>query len=198
MLVACHDCDLLLEEPTVPEGDSAICPRCQAVLVRRRRNSIERTLALTLAGFVLFLVANAFPFLSFEMQGQKTTTTLASGSIDLFQAGQPVVAALVFLTIILAPMLQLLLLLYVLVPLDRGRRPPGLARAFRWAQQARSWSMMEVFLIGIFVACVKLMDMADIVPGVALWAFVLLIPSLAAASSALDPDEIWAHVDVVE
>jgi paraquat-inducible protein A len=198
MLVACHDCDLLLKEPPVPEGDSALCPRCGAVLLRRRRDSIERTLALTLAGIVLFLVANAFPFLSFEMQGQDTTTTLASGSIDIFQAGRPFVAGLVFLTTILAPMTELLLLLYILVPLHAGRSPRGLALAFRWVLRARSWSMMEVFLIGIFVSVVKLMDMADIVPGVALWAFALLIPVLAASASTLDPDEIWAHVEQVE
>jgi paraquat-inducible protein A len=55
---------------------------------------------------------------------------------------------------------------------------------------------MEVFLIGILVSLVKLMDMADIVPGIALWAFALLIPTLAAASSTLDPDEVWAHVEI--
>jgi len=196
MLVACHDCDLLLSEPPVPEGDSAICPRCQGILVRRRRNSIERTLALALAGFVLFLVANAFPFLTFEMQGQATQTTLASGSIDIFRAGRPVVAGLVFLTTILAPATELVLLIYILGPLNLGIRPPALALAFRGVQHARNWSMMEVFLIGIFVSVVKLTDMAEIVPGIALWAFVLMIPTLAAAGSTLDPDEVWAHVEL--
>lgn len=198
MLVACHDCDLLLFEPRVPEGDSASCPRCRAVLLRRRRNSIERTLALALGGFFLFLVANAFPFLSFEMQGQETHTTLASGSIDIYAAGRPLVAGLVFLTTILAPLTELVLLLYVLAPLNAGIRPPGLALAFRGVQHARNWSMMEVFLIGIFVSVVKLTDMANIVPGIALWAFALMIPTLAAAASTLDPDEIWAHVELRE
>jgi len=196
MLVACHDCDLLLEEPPVPEGDSAICPRCGALLLKRRANSIERTLALTIAGSVLFVVANAFPFLTFDMQGQATQTTLASGSRDLYEQGQPAVAALVCLTTIIAPLMQLLLLLYVLTPLHLGRRPQALALAFRWVQHARNWSMMEVFLIGILVSLVKLMDMAEIVPGIALWAFALLIPILAAASATLDPDEIWRHVEI--
>jgi paraquat-inducible protein A len=196
MLTACHDCDLVVEEPFVPEGDSAICPRCGALLLKRRKDSIERTLALTVAGAVLFFVANAFPFLTFEMQGQTTQTTLISGSRDLFEQGQQVVAGLVLLTTILAPLTQLGLLLYILGPLQLGRRPRGLAFAFRWVQHARNWSMMEVFLIGILVSLVKLMDMANIVPGIALWAFVLLIPILTAASSTLDPDEIWAHVEV--
>jgi len=196
MLTVCHDCDLVLEEPQVPEGDSAICPRCGALLVKRRRDSIERTFALTIAGTVLFFVANAFPFLTFELQGQATQTTLVSGARDLYQQGQQIVAALVFLTTIVAPLVQLGLLLYILAPLNFGLRPRALALAFRAVQHARSWSFMEVFLIGILVALVKLMDMAHIVPGIALWAFALLIPILAAASSTLDPDEIWSHVEV--
>jgi paraquat-inducible protein A len=196
MLTACHDCDLVVEEPPVPQGDSAICPRCGALLLKRRKDSIERTLALTVAGLLLFVVANLFPFLTFEMQGQSTQTTLISGSRDLYEQGQQIVAGLVLLTTIVAPLLQLGLLLYILGPLHLGRRPRGLALAFRWVQHARNWSMMEVFLIGILVSLVKLMDMANIVPGIALWAFALLIPILAAASSTLDPDEIWAHVEV--
>ena len=110
--------------------------------------------------------------------------------------GQTSVGLLVLLTTVIAPMAQLVLLLYVLGPLHRGRVPRAIVPAFRWVQRAKNWSMMEVFLLGILVSLVKLMDMASIVPGVALWAFVLLIPVLAAASSSLDPHEIWEHVEV--
>ena len=78
-VVACRDCDLLHTLGELPEGATALCRRCGGVLRRRRRNTIERTLALSLAAAVLFAVANAFPFLSFAMKGQVTTTTLVSG-----------------------------------------------------------------------------------------------------------------------
>jgi len=107
VLIACHDCDLLQHEPDVPEGGSARCPRCDAQLWRHRPNSIERTLALTVAGIVLFAVANAFPFLIFNMQGQITQTTLSSGVRDLWLQGFYPVSLLVLFTTILTPMLQL-------------------------------------------------------------------------------------------
>ena len=67
--------------------------------------------------------------------------------------------------------------------------------AFRWVELAGNWSMMEVFLIGVLVSLVKLMDMADIIPGMAIWAFALLIPILAAATTILDPEEVWEMLE---
>lgn len=160
---------------------------------------MDRTLAFALTGLVLFIVANSFPFLSFEMQGQRTETTLFSGVADLTEQGKGEVAAVVFFTAILAPGLQLLLLLMVLAPLKLGRGlPPGYPTLFRWFKTMVPWGMMDVFLIGILVSVVKLADMATIVPGTSLFAFVILIFVLAAAQASLDPDIVWERVPLPE
>jgi paraquat-inducible protein A len=165
------------------------------VLHRDRPNSVDRTLALTVTGLVLFAIANAFPFLSFEMQGQVTETTLMTGVHDLAAQGKGEVAAVVFFTSVLAPGLQLVLLLMVLLPLKLGGRlPPGFPTLFRWFKSLVPWGMMDVFMIGILVSVVKLTDMAHIVPGLSLFAFVVLIFVLAAAQAALDPDAVWERV----
>ena len=78
-LTQCPECDLLQLNPVLPPGAAALCARCGAPLHRNRPDSLESTLALTLAGLILFLVANSFPFLSLEMQGQVRATTLATG-----------------------------------------------------------------------------------------------------------------------
>jgi paraquat-inducible protein A len=165
------------------------------VLRKRTRNGLERTLALAIAAAILFIVANSFPFLSFEMKGRVTQTNVMTGILDLWRGGKPEIAALVFLTIELAPVVQLSLLLWVLIPLRRGRVPWQLPHAFRMLSHATSWSMIEVFLIGIVVAITKLMGMATIVPGLALWSFALLMIVLSAAISAFDPDAIWEQVE---
>lgn len=156
-------------------------------------------MAFALTGLILFIVANSFPFLSFEMQGQRTDTTLFSGVADLTEQGKGEVAAVVFFTAILAPGLQLLLLLIVLTPLKLGRElPPGYPTLFRWFKTMVPWGMMDVFLIGILVSVVKLADMATIVPGISLVAFVLLIFVLAAAQASMDPDIVWERVPLPE
>ncbi len=182
----------------MPDGGAAVCPRCGGTLFRRQRQTVEYTLALTLSAAILFVVANAYPFLSFEMQGQVTQTTLGSGAAALWVQQRYAVAGLVFLTTILAPALQIGLLLYVVAPIHFRLRVPGAVMAFRWVETCRPWSMMEVFLIGILVALVKLADMAEIVPGIALWAFALLIPVLAATSAFLDPEIVWREIGELE
>jgi paraquat-inducible protein A len=194
-LVACHDCDLLQHLGEIPEGASAMCGRCGGVLRRRRRNSVERTLALALSASILFVVANSFPFLGFDMSGRATQTTLFTGVVDLLQQGVPEIAVLVAFTAVVAPFFQLSLLLYVLLPIQVGRVPWKMAPAFRLLRRVQPWSMMEVFLVGILVAVTKLQGMASVVPGLALWAFAALIVVLAGATASLDPEVVWQRLE---
>ena len=190
-LLACPDCDLLQHVREVPIGTSARCPRCNSELRRRPPRALERTLAYTLTAAVLFLVANSFPFLSFEMHGEETQTALMTGIIDLWNQGKMELAMVVAFTIVIAPLVQISLLLYLLVPLQLNRVPWALPHAFRLMRRAQPWSMMEVFMIGILVAIPKLMGMATIVPGLALWAFVGLMLVLSAANATFDPEAVW-------
>jgi paraquat-inducible protein A len=193
-LTLCHACDLPSRVGDVPEGGTARCARCGSVLYRRIRDSLDRTLALAVAGMFLFVAANVFPFLAFKMQGNVTHTTLSTGVRALYEQGTPIVASLVLLTTILAPFLQIFSLIFVLAPLRLGVRVPGQTRVFRLLRAVQPWSMMEVFIMGIMVSLVKLVGMAQIVPGLALWSFVLLIPVLAAATSSLDAEWVWRRV----
>ena len=194
-LVACHECDLLQRVPLLSDNRmNARCTRCNALLHRHIPNSIERSLALSLAGLVLFIVSNMFPFLDFKIQGLESQAVLLTGIRRLYAEGMWEVAMLVFITTILVPLLQLLTLLYVLGPLYLNRTPWQLAAVFRFSGAMKTWSMMEVFMIGILVALVKLLGMAEIIPGPSLWSFALLIVVLTAALSNLDPQVVWERV----
>jgi paraquat-inducible protein A len=134
--------------------------------------------------------------LAFEIKGSMTSTTLSSGVVELYLQGNGIIACLVLLTTILAPALQLALLLYILLPLHLGRVPRWLALALHALERIQPWSMMEVFLIGILVALVKLGDMGVIVTGLGIWSFGLLIFVLAGAAACLDDHLIWQQVEV--
>ena len=194
-LVACPDCDLL-NRLDGPAAATLLCARCGAVLRRHRPNSIDRTLALVVAALLLFALANAFPFLAMKSGGLVQETTLLSGVQELWRQGLRLLATLVFCTCVLVPAAQLTGLVTILLPLRLGRRPPpGAARILRLVQAAAPWGMMEVFMLGILVALVKLGHMATIVPGVSVFSFAALIVVMAAAFSTLDPVLVWARLD---
>lgn len=195
-VVACPDCDLLNRFPE-DYRSTLLCARCGAVLYRRRPNSIDRSLALALAALVLFLLSNSFPFLAMKSGGFVQETTLLTGIRELWKQELQGLSLLVLFTCVVAPLAQMLGLLYILAPLKWGRRPAvGAARVFRLVQEIAPWGMMEVFMMGILVALVKLGHMATIVPGVSVYSFGALIFVMAAAFSCLDPHLLWDRLDL--
>jgi paraquat-inducible protein A len=194
-LIACHECDLLHQRQPLPRGGTAICVRCGAKLYSRKRNSLDRVLALTIAGLVLFCVANAYPLLTFKLEAQAQETTLFSSVVALYEQGMWIVAGVVFLTSILVPLLQLTGTLYVILPLKFNKLPWGLTFWFRIIRSFKPWGMMEVFMLGILVSFVKLAKMATLIPGTALYAFLALIFVLAASAASLDPHIVWDRLE---
>ena len=196
-IIACHECDLLYELPPLPEGGVAKCSRCGGVLQSHKRDSLNRTLAWTIAGLILFVVANAFPFLDLKSGELVRETTLITGVMELYKQGMRSVAVVVFLTSILFPAVQLAGLLYLLLPLKVKLLPwwkPALV--FRLLRSLQPWGMMEVFMIGILVSMVKLGKLAKVVPGISIYSFAILIFVLAAAASSLDPHLIWDRLEI--
>jgi paraquat-inducible protein A len=191
MLTACHECDLLQREPSLPPGGVACCPRCNAVLFRDIPDSIDRGLAYALGAAILFIVANIFPIVGLEVQGTLNATSLYGAVEKIWDNDMKGVAALVFATTILIPAVEISLMLYVLLPLKFGRLPGELASILRIVQSVRPWSMTQVFILGVLVALVKLAHLAHVVPGVALWAFGGLIVLLTAASTTFNMHAMW-------
>ena len=190
-LIACRECDLLYRVKALSRGGKARCRRCGALLGAHSSQTLEWSLACSLAGLVFLVIANTYPFLSLESQGAILETNLITGAMMLADQGFAGLAVLVLLNSVLVPGTLLGALVYVLWPLRRGYRLPASRRVFRMALALRPWSMTEVFLLGILVSVVKLAKMATIVPGTALGAFLGLVFVLAAINAFLDPYAIW-------
>jgi paraquat-inducible protein A len=149
-----------------------------------------------LAGLILFAISNLSPFLTLEIEGRTQETVLLTGIVALYQQGQPGLAGLVLLTGMVFPLAQLVGYLYVLLPLRLGTVLPGTAVVYRWVRHIQPWSMMEIFFLGLLVSVVKLAGMAQVVPGVALFAFMILIFILPAALVAIDVRSIWDRLPI--
>lgn len=193
-LVACHECDLLQRLPAERGRGRVRCRRCGCVLHRHGRDAVSVPLALGIAALVLFVLSNAYPLLEFALQGRHDATYLLAGIRELYAQGMPLLASVVLFTTVVAPLLHIGLLIYLYLPLALGWRPPGFVSALRLVQAVLPWSMLEIFLLGVLVAAVKLAEQATIVPGVAAWSLGLLVIVLAAASTQVHPHRLWDRV----
>ncbi|CAA2104995.1 paraquat-inducible protein A [Variovorax paradoxus] len=188
--VVCPGCDAVYARAPLHPRDVARCPRCGTELGRHPGEQERRILPLTVASLIMFAIANLFPIVEIELRGLTSQTTLVGAVMALSAEGMSAVALLVLATTILFPLLQLCILAYLLVPLSREHRPVGFALLVRAMQSLRPWGMIEVFLLGVLVAIVKLSSMATVVPGPALWAFVALTVLLTAVLS-FNPGAFW-------
>jgi paraquat-inducible protein A len=196
-LIACHECDLLQQEVSLPRGGMARCHRCNAQLYRSHPRGLERALAFALAALVMFVICNAFPIIGLEVAGEIAEATLFGTVRAVYQDRMWLVAGLILFTTILAPLAHILAMLYVLLPLRWERRPHRPELVLRLLTGVRQWGMIEVFVLGILVALVKLNSMAAVIPGIALWSFGALMILFTAASVAFDPRQVWARIDEV-
>jgi paraquat-inducible protein A len=189
-LIVCEECDAVYHRPSLGRGEIARCLRCDAELDRHTGSRLERLLPLTVAALVLFAIANAFPIVAIEVQGLYSDTTLIGAVLALAGQGMSEVALLVAATTLVFPLVQMLVLFYLLLPSSRQERPPGFVFLLRTMQAARPWGMIEVFMLGVLVALIKLSNMAEVIPGPALWSFGALTVLLTMVVS-FNPRYIW-------
>ena len=193
--IACHDCDLLYQKHPLRHGERALCSRCGAVLYHKKPETLDRTLIHSLTNLILFVLANVFPFMSFQLQGREQVTLLTSGGMELYQQGFWELGFLVIAVGVLFPFLKIVGTLYVLIPLKFNRRVWKAKETFRFVETLTPWAMMEVFMLGVIVGYVKLIDLATIVLGISLYSFAALIVLMAITAAALDPEEVWERLD---
>jgi len=97
-LIACHECDLLYRLKPMPEGVKAVCSRCGALLYSHKKNSLDRTLSLVIAGLILFFVSNMFPLLGMKDGSLVMETTLMQCVTTMYNRDMQGLSALVFIT----------------------------------------------------------------------------------------------------
>ena len=190
-IIACHECDLVQREPTVPADGVARCACCGGELFRNQPDALDRSLAYTLGALILFVIANLFPICGLLAQGNLIKTTLFGSVLALWDNDMRLVAIVVFFTTILFPGAEIAAMLYLMLPLRFERVPRWFAQVFRLRQAVRPWGMIEVYMLGIIVALAKLAHIADVVTGYALWSFGGLIFLLAAAAARFDARVLW-------
>ena len=194
-LMACHACDLVHRQSLPLAPGRVRCVRCRAELYRSAGARIDTAIALALTAGVLLLLSNAYPLVALAINGSARATTMAGAALGLYRQGYAPMALLVIFTTLLVPAFQIGGLLYVLLPLRRRRRAAGQNRFFRMFIHARPWAMSEVFMLGSLVALVKLSALAEVVPGVALFAYGSLMLVLAALTGVTPPEQFWRWVE---
>jgi paraquat-inducible protein A len=193
-IAACPDCDLLQRIPALPDGEMAYCPRCGRTLAESKIDSLRRTLAFTIAAAIVLIIANSTPLLGLSAVGRRADTTILGGVLLMWQHGQEITALLVAFCTVIAPSVYIVVMLTVLMAINRTPVPSWIRPLLGLSEFSKSWSMVEVMMLGILVALVKIADLATVLPGIGMFAVFALILLLASISVSFDPREVWIRI----
>ena len=196
-LIGCHDCELLVRTDAAGAGHHGRCPRCGAALHARKPNSIARAWAFLLAAAVMYVPANVLPMTVTTALGAAQSDTIMSGVIYFIHSGSWEIAAVIFIASVFVPMAKLAILVFLLVSVQlRCRwRPRDRTVLYRMTELVGRWSMVDVYVVTILVALVKLGAVASIEAGPAAVFFAIVVVLTMLAAESFDPRLIW---DVIE
>lgn len=190
-LRACHACGLVHTVGEVPPGHRAFCTRCNArIRTFPHPRAAARAAAFALAALVLYPLALTLPILTLTELGHTRQTTIWSGMVSLLAGGQIVIGVVVLFCSVIAPLFKL----GAIFALSAGEiLLPSRHRAvtYRLVEMLGRWGMLDVVLIAVLVAAVKLGDLVEVTPGPGLLAFATVVVLSLLASAFFDPHGLW-------
>ena len=190
---SCHSCHLLSRIPADHKGGHLRCPRCGAALHQRKPNSISRTWALVLAAFVCYIPANVLPITHVTSLGKVQSDTIMSGVIYFMASGSWPIALVIFVASVFVPLIKLIILTFLLISVHSktNRRQKDRTRLYRLTEVIGRWSMVDIYVVTILVALVKMGALASIEPGPGAVFFGAVVVITIFAAMSFDPRLIW-------
>jgi paraquat-inducible protein A len=193
-LVACAFCGKVHRRTAIKPGSIARCLRCNSRLYGRSKYTNDHVLALSLAALFLYVPANIYPLMTINSFGRYSSNHLLSGLLGLWGEGAHAIGVLVFFCSVLAPLLLISAMLVLLLPIWFGVRPPGARWLLRSLEKINPWSMLDVYLLAVFVSFIKLADLAAVTANTGLYCLVGLMLISLYARVNIDMDELWENV----
>jgi paraquat-inducible protein A len=191
--IACPVCGLVHVVPALARGTVATCVRCRSRITAHSRNSLHRTAAFSLAALILYVPANVLPILSLQLYGAVSDSTVWDGVVRFYRDQDYVIATVVLLASIVVPLLKLGGLFFVTTLTYFHSRRFLMLRTWitRFIETVGKWAMLDVFVVGIWVASVKMGSLADVKAGRGLLPFGCVVVLTLLASASFDPVLIW-------
>jgi paraquat-inducible protein A len=193
-VVSCDTCGLVQAMDRLPPGAAAECSRCGSFIAAgSSRRRLEVVAALSLAALVLYVPANTYPILKMYLHGSYSESTVWDGVVTLMTHNEWAVAVIVFLASMVIPLVKLagLFALVVTARMGWSRHLRERTWLYKFIDAVGPWAMLDVFLLAVLVALVKLSGWAKVVPGPGLLAFSAMVVLTMLASAAFDPKLIW-------
>lgn len=150
---------------------------------------------LTVAAAIVFVITNVSPLMDLSVVGRVASTTIAGGAYEMWQQDEKITGALVAFCAVIAPGAYLLFMLTLQLAARRSPAPSWVGEMLRWVHHFNMWSMLEVMLLGILVALIKIAELATVEAGIGMYGVGTLVLLFPAIMVTFDARELWQSVE---
>lgn len=170
----------------------ACCFRCGSTLRgRSSRASNSRTAAIAAAALILYPLAVSLPLISIEQFGHQSEASILQGVTALLGRGHLLVGLVVLSCSVILPILKLVALL--VISAGETLRSHHRALTYRLVEWTGRWGMLDVLLVAILVAVLKLGDFVEVTVGPGLLAFASCVFLSLLAAASFDQHSLWEN-----
>lgn len=186
-----YHCSICNHQLEIHPGKASTCPQCGHKDRRFTHRSAVLSFVFSLTALIFYIPANIFPFMTIELYGNRNSSTIWSGITSLMEQRSYAIALVVFLASILIPILKLVILFYLAATGGNGKLPRFKMHLYQFIEAIGRWSMLDIFLLAVLVAMVKLGSWTTVEPGLGAAMFLLVVIFTMMASAYFDPRILW-------
>ncbi len=191
-LIICHKCYKLHQKVPIDDGSKALCSGCEHILYHRDDRLIDRGLALSITGLILFFLINIFPLIKVNILGHEQTITILSMVERLIYSSYYIVAIFVVYLVFIFPLMVFLIYTILFLLLKLQASEILVENLLILLAKILPWSMIDIFLISILVSLVKLMSMLEIYIGISFWILVIFVLIDLYMTKSIRIGELWS------
>ena len=186
-LRSCRCCTAILP------ADQSVCPRCETTGYVRRRHSLQWTMALLLTSILLYFPANLLPIMITDLLGSKMPSTILAGVVLLWSEGSYPVAMVIFIASIMVPTLKMIAIAWLCWDANQKgtRDSERMHLIYEVVEFVGRWSMIDVFVIAVLSALVRIGGLMNIYPAMGALMFALVVIATMFSAMTFDPRLSW-------
>lgn len=158
-IMECYHCGLFIKKHNNITTTQR-CPRCNSKIKSDKKHSLD-SLYYAISALLLFGILNVYPIITLNINENELKATLIGTVSILLEQNFFFVALIVFFTIILAPILNSLVIIFAFIQEKTNIRlftDTLLHDSFHFFKH---WGFVEVFIISIIVTYIKLIGMVN-------------------------------------
>jgi paraquat-inducible protein A len=194
-LIICNSCDLLLKQINIEPGYTLFCPRCKCKLHTPKKNSVNRTLALSITAILIYIPAFFMPLMDFNYMGSEKSISIFDAIILFYNKEYFFVSLIILLTSLLFPFAKISLTFAISLCIKLKYYPGYLPEFMRYHTLIDDWGMLDIYMISILVALVKMHPLGYIRYNTGFFFFIFLLFTAICSSITIDKHLFWNRIE---